>query len=212
MHGQLLAQGGQGSLVAGRFQRDENADLAQAGLDGVVDIAFDHAVADRDQLGATQIHVLADLGNGFAQFGGHAIARARIGHLAQLGDVAIGFESQIGNGADNGLELFVASNEVGFRVHFDNGSLGAGAGNTNQAFSGNAVGLLGGLGEATCAQPVDRCFHIAIGFGQGLLAVHHPDASRVAELLDHSCCDFHGFTSWRPHPRGRMVQVSTKFA
>ncbi|MNL33018.1 hypothetical protein D3C87_1549050 [compost metagenome] len=126
-------------------------------------------------------------------------------HLTELDDIAIGIESQLGHGADDVLELFVAGNEIGFGIDFDGGGLGAGSGNANQTFGGNAISLLGGLGKATGAQPVDRSFHVAIGFSQGLLAVHHPDTSRVAELLDHCSSDFHGFTSWRPLA-GRLLE------
>ncbi len=62
----------------------------------------------------------------------------------------------------------------------DDGSLGAVDGNADEAFGGNAAGLLGGLGEATGAQPVDSRFHVAVGLGQRLLAIHHPDAGGIS--------------------------------
>jgi hypothetical protein len=119
-------------------------------------------------------------------------------HFTQLDHIAIGVEGEFGNAADDILELFVAGNEVGFGIDFHGSGLGAGGHQTNQTFGSDAISLLGGLGQTTGAQPIDSSFHVAIGFGQSLLAVHHPDASRVAELLDHCSSDFHGFTSCRP--------------
>ena len=60
-------------------------------------------------------------------------------------------------------------------------------GDADQAFGGDAAGLLGRLGKTLGAQPVDRRLHVAAGLGQRRLAVHHPRAGLLAELLHHSC-------------------------
>src|SRR5690606_1514533 len=84
VHCKLLAEGAEGGLVTGRFQSDENADLAEAWLYRVVDVAFHDAIGDRHGLGTAQVHVLADLGDGFRQFSRDRMARAGERHFAQL--------------------------------------------------------------------------------------------------------------------------------
>ena len=59
-------------------------------------------------------------------------------------------------------------------------------GDANQAFRGNAVGLLGGLAQALGAQPVNGGFDIAIVLLQRALAVHHARTRGVAQFL-HQC-------------------------
>ena len=84
------------------------------------------------------------------------------------------------------LERLVAGDEIGLGVELDHGGGHAGAsspGDGDHALGGDAVGLLGGLGEALGAQPVDGRFHVASGFLQRLLAVHHADAGLVAQFL-----------------------------
>jgi hypothetical protein len=41
------------------------------------------------------------------------------------------------------------------------------------------------------AQPVDCGFHVAVGFGQGLLAVHHAGAGLVAQFFHHCSGNAH---------------------
>ena len=64
-------------------------------------------------------------------------------------------------------------------------------GDADQAFGRDAAGLLGRLGETLGAEPVDGCFHVAAGFGQRILAVHHAHAGLLAELLHHSSGNRH---------------------
>jgi hypothetical protein len=89
--------------------------------------------------------------------------------------------------ADGVLEQFVTAQEVGFGVHFDGGGGHAGAfvahGDADEAFGGDAVGLLGGLGQALGAQPVDGRVDVAVVFDEGLLAVHHADAGLFAQFF-----------------------------
>ena len=61
--------------------------------------------------------------------------------------------------------------------------------NADQAFGGDAAGLLGGLGQALLAQPVDRGLHVAVGLAERRLAIHHARAGLLAQLLDHLCSD-----------------------
>ena len=67
---------------------------------------------------------------------------------------------------DQALELIVARDEVGLRIDLDHDALGAADDDADQAFGGDAAGLLGGLGQALLAQPVDRGLHVAVGLGR----------------------------------------------
>ena len=53
----------------------------------------------------------------------------------------------------------------------------------DDAVLGGAARALGGRGEALLAQELDGLVHVAAGFGQRGLAVHHPRAGLVAQLL-----------------------------
>jgi hypothetical protein len=57
-------------------------------------------------------------------------------------------------------------------------------GHAHEAFGGDAVSLLGGLGQALGAQPVDGRVDVAVVFDQRLLAVHHADAGLFAQFFD----------------------------
>src|SRR3546814_1115928 len=87
---------------------------------------------------------------------------ARIGGGVQRVDVgdAAG-ERDLRHVADEALELLVLRNEVGFAVHFDHRAAVAVGGDADEAFGGDAAGLLGGGGEALGAEPVDRRFDVA---------------------------------------------------
>ena len=87
------------------------------------------------------------------------------------------------------LEQIVARDEVGLGIDLDHDALGALDGGADQAFGGDAAGLLGGLGQALLAQPVDGGFHVAVGLAERRLAIHHARAGLVAQLLDHLCGD-----------------------
>ena len=93
---------------------------------------------------------------------------------------------RVGDVADEGLEVFVFGNEVGFAVHFeqDAGSgVGVDAGG-DDAFVGGAVGHCRGLGDAALAEQLDGGFDVAVGFGEDFFAVHHAGVGFVAEFFD----------------------------
>ena len=87
---------------------------------------------------------------------------------------------------DEALELLIAGDEVGFGIHFHQRAGALPHGDADQAFGGGAAGLLGGLGNALLAQPVDGGFHVAARFVQRGLAVHHACAGLVAQVLHHA--------------------------
>ena len=63
MHGDLLAERGQLFLVAGGFEPDQDADLAEARRCCAVHVACHDAVPDLDRGVAAEVHVLADGGD-----------------------------------------------------------------------------------------------------------------------------------------------------
>src|SRR5207237_10467561 len=65
----------------------------------------------------------------------------------------------------------------------------------HQAFGRLAAGLLRGLREPLGAQVVDRLVHVTRRLGQRLLAVAHPGAGALAQVLDLGRGDFHGYCS-----------------
>ena len=74
--------------------------------------------------------------------------------------------------------------EVGLGVHFDHNAHAVHNGSKGNALSGNAVSLLGSLGQALLTQPVNGLVHIAIGSLESLLAVHHADVGHFAQFLN----------------------------
>ena len=59
------------------------------------------------------------------------------------------------------LEVVVAGDEVGLGIDFDDDAEIGLDGDADQAFGGDAAALLGRLGEALLAQPVDGRFDVA---------------------------------------------------
>jgi hypothetical protein len=144
------------------------------------------------------MHVLADGGD---QVGDQVLNRGPVQrgsvHGVDLGVV----ERHDGDLVGGVLEQFVAGDEVGFRVELDDGGALARAlmtgGDGDQTFGGDAVSLLGGLGQALGAQPVDGGVDVAVGFLKRLLAVHHADAGFFAQFLDERSGDLsHEMSPW----------------
>jgi hypothetical protein len=134
--------------------------------------------------GAADRHVLADRGDHLGHEFGNRMRGAGIHGLELLG-VAASLERQLRDLGDHGLELLVAGDEVGLRVHLDDGGPWCPDGDADEAFGGDARRLLGGLGEALGAQPVDGGFHVATGGGERRLAIHHAYAGLLAQVLHH---------------------------
>ena len=185
MHGDLAAQLAKRRLVARAFQRDQHADAADARRHGVVDIGGDDAFFDRQAGGATQLHVLANGGDHVGHFVLDGLARLQLGAVERFDRVML--QAQFGETLGGVLEQVVARDKVRLGVELDGGPDFALAvftrGDGHQALGGDAVGLLGGLGQALGAQPVDGGFDVAVVFLQGLLAVHHAHARTLAKLL-----------------------------
>ena len=175
------------SVLPGGFQRHDHAHLAGAVDHRVVHVARHHALADFERSRAAQRHVLAD-GRDRVRNRGLDRDGADLGGLDLL-DVGAGVERDLRDHLDQSLELLVARDEVGLGIDLDHDALGARRQRADQAFRRDAAGLLRGLRQALLAQPVDRRLHVAVVLGERLLAVHHADAGRLAQVLDHRRCD-----------------------
>ena len=97
----------------------------------------------------------------------------------------------LGEAGDHGLEISVLADEIGFRVHFDGHTATTFDQNGHKTFGGGTVGFLGSFRQTLGAQPVDRGFHVAIGFGQRFFRVHHARARTVAQVFYQCSCDRH---------------------
>ena len=117
MHGDHAAERGKFVGLAGRFERDQHADLAETVGHRIVHIGADRALADRERGGAAQRHVLADLGDRVGDRLGNRDA-AGLGGLDLL-DVGADVERHIGDHLHQALEQIVARDEIGLRIDFD---------------------------------------------------------------------------------------------
>ncbi|GLS53249.1 hypothetical protein GCM10007886_14320 [Methylobacterium gregans] len=204
MHGDLAAERGERVHVALGLERDQHADLPEALGDLVVHVGRDHALADLELGHAAQRHVLADRGDQALQLVGDGLAGAReVGGLETL-ERAVTVERDLGGLAGEGLEGVVAGDEVGLGVHLDHRGVAAGGLDGDQTLGGDAAGLLGGLGEALLAQPVDGGLEVTLGLVQRALAVHHARAGLLAELLHHRGSDVGHGRSFRLAPVGAV--------
>src|SRR5712664_1850053 len=90
------------------------------------------------------------------------------------------------------LELLVAGREVRLAVDLDqHADLAAQVDvRPHRALCGAAAGLLPRRGQALLPQPGDRLLDVAARLQQGLLAVHHPRAGLLAQVLHHRRCHF----------------------
>src|SRR5580704_7165721 len=184
MHRQLAAEGGKRLAGRIRFERHQDADLAEAGGQGVVHVRSDLPLPDGKPLDPAQYQVLADPPDQLGELGGDGAAGAGVGHLFQRLDITIAADRERGDGAHESLEQLVASDEIGLRIDFDHRSGSAARRDADEPFGGDPAGLFRGGREALLAQPVDGRLDIAAAVAERALAVHHPGAGLVAQFLD----------------------------
>jgi hypothetical protein len=80
---------------------------------------------------------------------------------------------ELGSGLGHGDEAVVLAHEVGFAVDFDQRAQVAFDEAGDHAFGGHARSGLASLGAQLDAQQLFSLGHVAVGLGQGLLALHH---------------------------------------
>ncbi len=185
VHGDLAAQFTDSRLVTSALDGDQNADAADARRHSVMDVGRHGTFGYRQAGRTTQSHILTDGGDQLGHFVSNGAAVFQRGRRDSFDAVVL--QAQDSELLGSGLEQVIAGDEVGFSVEFDGRSSFASTvflgSDSDDAFSGDAVSLLGGLGQAFGAQPVDRCFNVAVVFNQRLLAVHHADARTLAKFL-----------------------------
>ena len=154
-----------------------------------------------------QAHVLADRGDVVGELLFEAVA-AGIGGGQDGAGIAAGLQRGLGGAGHIRLEGLVAGHEVGLGIDLDHRAAGRIGDHADQAFGGHPARLLGGRGKALGAQPVDGLFHLAAGFAQRLLAVHHACAGLVAQFLHHRSRDRrHPLLPLSIHAAGRPADV-----
>jgi len=85
-----------------------------------------------------------------------------------------------------GDEGFVLGDEVRFAIEFEEcrGRTGGLNPNSEHTFAGLAVSLLVARRDPLNAEDFDGLFHVGIGLGEGLLAIHETRAGTLAQLVD----------------------------
>ena len=96
-----------------------------------------------------------------------------------------------GHALDEVHKLLVLAHEVGFGVDLYHHAHAVDHGGIGHALGGDAAGLLGGSGQALLPQVLHGLVHVAIGGGQGLLAVHHAHSGHFPQVLYVSSCKSH---------------------
>ncbi len=83
------------------------------------------------------------------------------------------------------LEFLVAGDEIGLRIDFDDDAVMACDRQGDESFGRDPAGFLRRFRQALLAQPIDRRFDVAVGFGERRLAIHHAGAGLLAKILHH---------------------------
>ncbi|MPM93579.1 hypothetical protein SDC9_140719 [bioreactor metagenome] len=174
------------------------------GGSGVTVELHDHADARAVQVGsqvgavealeATERHVFADLADQALADVFQRGAKA----VLLIGQCTQGFHRggvvqrhQLGCGVGHGDKAVVLGNEVGFAVGFHQRAHLAVHESGDHAFSSDTRGSLACLGAELDAQQLFSLGHIAISFGQSLLAFHHGGVGLGAQFSDHACSNCH---------------------
>ena len=163
--------------TAGDIQANQHADLAAG-----VDIGHVEALGKADK--AANLHILAD---------GHDLLRDDAGHgQLRAGILAVQQGVHISGGAvrnnlsqvlDELHKTVALGAEVGLAVDLNDHAHAIFHHGIGHALGGDPASLLGGLGQTLLAQNLNGLVHIALGLGEGLLAVHHTNAGHFAQSL-----------------------------
>ena len=177
VHRHVAAEAGERLARARRFERDDDADAAESVDDLAVNVMADGALGDMQPVGAAQRDVLADGGDGVGdRLGDRAAAGIMRALTALRVDAGALVERDRDDPAHQRLEVVVARDEIGLRIDLDDDAEIGLDRDADQAVGGDPAALLGRLGQALLAQPVDGGFDVAAGLGERGLAVHHARA------------------------------------
>ena len=177
MHREVLAQR---IGAAGHIDDDADPGAVNVRRDPTFRFATREA-ADRD--------VLTDLlhERDTARFDGFARRELRVRKRGDIGRIVA--NDELGDLARERLEVVVLGNEVGFAIHLDHRGNRAAWRHvqSDHAFCGDAIGGLARFGAAANAQKLLGLCHVAGGFGQRLLALHHAETGALAQVHHHAC-------------------------
>ena len=184
VHGHVASHFCSAIALLVRHQLDHHADLSA----GVNVDADRRAGRGFEALEAAHGNVLADLGDHVLRLMSDGLPVPRF--VIQLFDsLRLARGDELGDVAGKLAELIGARDEVGLRVHFHENADVVGGVGLNGAFRGHAAGFLRRRGETLLAEDLRRLFHVAVGFGQRALDIHHARAGLFAQRLDHRCRD-----------------------
>ena len=138
-------------------------------------VGVEGEAANLDVLADDQDHLLLLLLHGATVAEGQSHQGVQISGLL-LGDHG-------GHALDEVHELLVLAHEVGLGVDLDHHAHAVDDGGIGHALGGDAAGLLLRGGQALLAEDLHGLVHIALGLGEGLLAVHHAHAGHLAQGL-----------------------------
>ncbi len=136
----------------------------------------------------TDGHDLLGHGLGDGQLGAGILGVHQSVHIS-----GVGIDDGLGDVLDESHEQIALSAEVGLAVDFHQSAHGALHQSVGHTLGGNAAGLLGSLGQALLAQPLNGLVHIAVALGQSLLAIHHTHAGHLAQGLHISSRKCHDY-------------------
>ena len=170
MHGDVLAQ-----LLVAADQIDEHADLG-----ATVDVRRQRTLG-RNAIEAADRHVLANLAD---QRGARrldrALAHRQPGKCCDVGGIVV--DDELGAIARQRDEVIVLGNEIGLRIHFDDGAELAifGDADADDALGGNTGSCLARLVAELDAENLLGLGQIPGSLGQRLLALHHRSIGLLA--------------------------------
>ena len=180
-----------------RHDLDHHADLA-AGVDVDTDRCVRRSVVTRE---ATNGDVLLDRADPLRNFltDGETFGIARPLLVEQRVDVVrVALRDHARDFERERLKVFVAADEVGLAIHFDEHTAIAFNVRDDSALCGHASRFLSRGGESFLAKDLRRLFHVTVRFSEGVLHVHHAGAGALAQILDHCARNLtHGVTSLR---------------
>ena len=184
MHRDLPAERDERIVFAFRLQRDDHRDAAEAVDDLAVHVLADRAVFHMQPSSAAQRDVLADGGD---RVGDRVRDRAAAREMRAPDGLGVDARALVDgdreNAAHQRLEVVVAGDEVGLGIDFDDDAEIGFHGGADEAVGGDASALLGRLGEALLAQPVDRRLDFTVRFAERGLAIHHAGTGLLAQFL-----------------------------
>src|SRR5208283_1538303 len=184
MHRQLLAERCQPFVGSGGRQDDNDADLADARAERIMDVRKHRALPGRQSHYPAKDQILSDRRDQMGQLGFDRAVRARKRGLSQRLDCAVAVEREPADAPYEALERLVARHEIGLGVDLDDGTDGTARRDPDEPFCSDPPRLVGGRCQPLLPQPVDGCLDIAAAVAERPLAIHHPGARLFTQLSD----------------------------